>query len=238
MGFEQIKKETESLQPKHLKEGVKPIVACVGSYHENINQDKKENAKDIDYFSNKKDLDSNNFKNAGELTYVISEIDDRDKFSSSFRNCTGVVVSGIDKETSKNISFLSHQHPGSFLYSSEGNAQFRVDLDSQIKKLKDRCLPASIDSVIFGGNYIQNSSKHEKSYLESIKFLSSRIKNALDFVPIVITGPKIFSSAEDVFFDNKNKRLYISRPGVGNKSTEPYNPDSIKDKEQEWKSEI
>jgi len=116
-----IKKE----HPRHLKEGVRHIIAAIGTpewFRDNpgaeqqvfreypffgASEDKNENLA-VDYFGTPERLERQGFKNQGEGSYVISTVGSADKTSDRFINCTGIIVAGKDKETGVEISFLSH----------------------------------------------------------------------------------------------------------------------------------
>lgn len=235
--------------PRHLKDGVKAIIACVGTpdqFRENSGIEtelkgvfrivpKKSGASNIDYYGDPTKLTEQNFKNAGRYSYVISPADGFDKFSGEFANCTGLVVTGQDKSTGENISFLSHQDPGYFLAEKTNSNQFVEDLRQRLKELKERSVEGTIDAVIVGGNYFTESEGFLKNYLESIKLLSEEISKILGFQPIVMTGPKTTSGRDHVFYDNKNRRLYIMRPNVGDDTTKSFSPSEIKDQEKKWR---
>ena len=155
--------------------------------------------------------------NSGKETYVISPCDSQNKYSDSYLNCTGVVVSGVDKETGKNISFMSHQNPEWFLDGigkTSGNSintnvvKFKQDLAKNINELKNRCISGTVDAVIFGGNKedfssdvpdekfirgFDNEESYNKesydNYVNSIKVLRLVISNELGFSPVVMSGP-------------------------------------------------
>lgn len=230
----------------HLKKGVRPIMACV----ETIEQLEKNpglefemfleelpklrNTKEVDYYSDPWELKRQNFKNAGNSSYVISTIDDSNKFSKGFKNCTGLVVSGIDKETGENISFLSHEDPGFFLRRGGDGEQFMSDLGERLEELKARSAEGTIDAVIVGGNYFKGS-EYMLDYLGSIHVLSDKVSKILGFEPMVIAGPKeVRKGTDNVFFDNKNRRLYVVRPEVGNERTEGYMPKDMEEQEKKW----
>ncbi len=111
---------------EHLKEGVKPIVTCLGTPkdYEDAPGYKfpdgqgSATATNVDtiYNPNSPEKVNLNVLNAGQETYAISMIDSLDKYSKGFICCTGLVVVGKDKVTGKNISFLTHQNPKHFLY--------------------------------------------------------------------------------------------------------------------------
>ncbi len=229
----------------HLKKGVRPIMACVETreqLEENPsmelemfleNTSKLEDAKNIDYYSKPEDLDKQNFRNAGYESYVISTIDGANKFSKSFKNCTGLVVSGVDKATGKNISFVSHEDPGYFLEGRENKNKFIRDLEHQLREFKERSVEGTIDAVIVGGNYFRRGD-YRMDYLGSIELLSEEVSKFLGFKPLVMTGPKTAHGSDNIFFDNENKRLYIVRPEVGDETTESYMPNEIDKQKKKW----
>lgn len=240
------------LKAEHLKKGVKPIIACIGEPehfygssgieqevfgNSSPNQNKNSN-RNVNYYEDLKTLAEQNFKNAGEYSYVISPIDSSNKFSKTFRNCIGLVVVGIDKNTSENISFLSHQDPSYFLESNSKSDKFVNDLREQLQELKERCAERTIDAVIVGGNYFRDEDymdkKFAKNYLASIKLLGKETKDIFGFEPVVIAGPKRVTGEDHIFYDSENRRLYITRPEVAKESTKSYLPSDIKDKEKKW----
>lgn len=240
----------EQITPKekisHLKEGVKPIIACVGTevdfaecatplktidYGDTVDLREAKalvgGYANVDYYAHPADLVDKEYKNSGEGSYVISTVDSKDKMSVSYANCTGVLVSGQDKETGENISFLSHQDPWFFVRNKEKTDKFTADLRGRLEELKSRSAPGTIDARILGGNYIARNQGSKEDYVKSIEILSDELTKTLGFEPTVISGPKLQGGQDDVFFDNKNKRLYISRPKVGDASTEPYKPKKV-----------
>lgn len=211
------------------------------------NKNDDQHNRNVNYYGNPDELNKQGFKNPEFDSYVISPIDSLNKFSKSFKNCTGLVVTGIDKETGKNISFLSHQDPAYFLYKKD-SSKFVKDLREQIEKLKKRCLDGTIDAVIVGGNYFKNDKQFQEGYLNSIrkqfqedylnsiKLLSQETENILGFEPVVMTGPKTNPGGgrDNVFYDNDHRRLYIVRPKVADESTKSYLPSDIDKQEEKW----
>ncbi len=88
--------------------------------------------------------------------------------------------------------------------------------------------------MIVGGNYFKDLDDFSENYLGSIKLLSAETIKVLGFEPVVITGPKIVSGRDDIFYDNKNRRLYIIRPEVGNASTKSFVHGDIEKQKKEW----
>src|SRR3989344_7468206 len=107
----------------HLNKGIKPIFACVVGRSDKFG-DKDFTKKMADYVRatakkfveipgkvhDVEYLGREQFLQTDSARCVISQIDDLDKFSGGFFECTGLVVCGIDKKTGKNVSFLSHQN--------------------------------------------------------------------------------------------------------------------------------
>ncbi len=239
--------------PNHLKEGVPAIMACIGTpddFRESPGLEKFvfrktsfmdiPGAYNVDYSGPHRLLVEQNFKNPETGSYVISPIDDFNKFSQTFHDCTGLVVAGYDKKTGQNISFLSHQDPKYFSETKANRDTLISDLRERLLELKERCREGTIDAAIFGGKYLkpvnsENSRLYQKNYLDSIKLLADETKKVLGFEPIVMTGPKKARyGADDVFYDNEHRRLYIARPEVGDSSTQSFTPSAIEDQEKKW----
>lgn len=238
----EIRNKKENQKDSHLSVGIKPIMTCVGSledfnlppysfkktveerasvndiFDEN-NQQSNKKLHNVDFYN--KDISPTGSLTYGFETYVISPIDSFNKFSEEILDCTSLVVCGIDKNTNKQISFLTHQPPDTLIQvydkhndeETEKNAlsirqAFNVDLNHRLKEMKDRCFSGTIDAVIVGGNYLyrhdnqndvplpdaKNTERIE--YLSSIKTISKKVKDVLGFEPIVVNGPKIDSSEE------------------------------------------
>ena len=241
----------DTKKSEHLKEGVLPIMACVGTLEDFFNKKAiKENpfipnpinptkaTTMVDFNAKPEELSKENIKNAGRYTYVISPVDERDKISSKFFDCTGIVACGIDKKTGQNISFLSHQNPERFL--GRAQKQFLADLRERIMELKEKSTEGTVDVVIVGGQYVDlpNAEEERARYLESIRLLGEEVKKIMGFEPVVITGPKLWGldGKEDdtVFFQNEGRRLYIIRPHVGDNSTESFLPSELDAQKEKW----
>jgi len=242
--MENEKPQVNALKSEHLNKGIKPIIACVDT-HENLKEFEKEFKQDpnrplnVDYYAKPKKLSEKNIKHGGFKTYLISSIDERNKFSNDFTECTGVVVAGIDKETQKNISFLSHEDPFHFLENPKG---FLSDMQSSLEEMKNRCVPGTIDAIIAAGNYVTDAHRPEKFaerqelYRGSITMLAQSMKGVLGFEPVVIVGPKNDPTHGDyLFYDNENRRLHIFRPDTGDITSESYLPKDIAEQEKKWK---
>jgi hypothetical protein len=237
-----------TLKSEHLSKGVKPIMICVDTADNRAAFEKKDfraemkNALNVNFFGYPEDLDDEDIKNAGIGTYAVSPVNERNKFSRGYCECTGVIVSGVDKETGKNISFLSHQDPNDLLTGHP--EKFSADIRSQLLEIKNKCEEGTIDAVIMGGNYItkKGNKKALKSTRENydhvISALSEEIKSALGFEPVVIVGPKNVPGDDHLYFDNDNRRLHIFRPETGDVSSESYLPKDFAEQEKKWAENI
>lgn len=233
------------VNPRHLKEGVSPIRACIGTPEQFKNKPGAEKAAfddeaqnlsgthNVDYYGEPEDLTNKKFKHDDD--YVLSPVDNLDKFSKSFLNCTGIIVTGQDKETGKNVSFLSHQTPQCFLTNKDKRNRFTHNLKQRLVEIKKRSVKGTIDAVIIGGNYSEKWVRYQEDYLRSVKLLSAEAQKILGFEPLVMTGPKTLGGKDNVFYDNKGRRLYIMRPEVGDGTTESYSPNNIEKQKEKWK---
>lgn len=264
--MEKFRKETKPLKKfEHLKDGIRPIIGCLitPEHFETVEAAKdvfgdpeshKPRQHNVDFYGTPEKLKAQGMKTAGKETYVISPVDDWDKFSHGFADCTGLVVVGVDKITGKNISFMSHQYLDSYVLTAEKNASLKEvqrkaslkeDMRQQLQYLKERSVDKTIDAVIVGGLSVTIKGTvrdviEEKAYLDSVKFLATEINAALGFEPIVMTGPKTVkgfmnSNRDSIFFDNKNRRLYIMRQGAEDASTESFLPSDIDEQRERWR---
>lgn len=226
---------------EHLTKDFRPIMACVGTpEHFNGIGSLKQSTDDeqyyeVNYYDKHERLISNGFKNPETSSYVISSIDNFNKHSSEFANCTGVFVVGYDKEFKENVSFMSHEDPDYFLETKKNLNIFKKDFEGSLNEIKDMSEPGSIDAVIFGGNFFHKNDaikfykEYQRHYIESIKLLAYEIEKILGFEPKIIIGPKTTYGHDDIYFDNKNRRIYISRPEVGNASTLTFSPSEFEE---------
>lgn len=231
------------------------IMACQGSYDDfGVSDDSYlkngetyaidfglKNPKNINWESSKKEIKENNFL-GGEQAYVFSEIDNSDKFSKKFTRCIGLVVSGVDRQTGQNISFISHQDPFKILLDKK--EEFENHLKQRLNEMKSRCKEQTIDAVMIGGIYLNDiqldANQVIEHYKNPIQLISKETKNALGFEPMIINGPKTSRMVgDDIYFDNDNRRLYFLRPklnpAVKDGGSNDFPPSDIKNQESKWK---
>jgi hypothetical protein len=156
---------------EHLENGEKPIFVCVGSRKDFdgkfpkrsrfFNRLFKNNPKihNVDYYEHPNGLDEKKFLHNGHNSHVFSIIDDSDKESEKFYDCTGLVAVGRDKQTLENISFLSHQDPAQFYDNGNLKNKFIQNLLSRLNEMKEKSVSGSVDVVIVGGNNIFDANR-------------------------------------------------------------------------------
>ncbi len=220
-------------------------MACVASekdygdeYHMeglfDMDYPRSEDGDIVDYYGYPQDLRDQGMKIPDRLTYVISSVNSRNKFSRGFKNCTSLIVAGIDKQTGENISILTHQDPEKFLEKyREG---FDKDLSESLANLQNRSVPGTVDAVITGGNYRSSDEESMRHYTESIQTLSQQVKNRFGFSPLVIAGPKIVQGGDTIFYQTPTRRLYLIRPEEtkGKRSNSPYDPKDLHSEVRNW----
>lgn len=210
--------------PEQIKQ---QIIFCVGTL-EQFGEEFQELQYDlvpeeVDFYGDPEILDALNQKHVGELSFVISAVNEAPKSSKEYANCTGVVAVGKDKITKRNISLLSHQHPGTIV--DEHSQEFTRDLSDRLEELKERSEEGSIDVAIFGG---RAEGKHkelsdeelEVEYYKAVSLLGDVIHNSIGVDATVLLGPNVRhgfgNSFEDlnvrVMFDTERRRLYMIRP--------------------------
>lgn len=212
-------KESPGVVCPHLIEGVEPITACLMSVEDCPDPEfLSETFDDVDLYEDSKIARKKGIVKEGDMSYAISPIDSGGKFSQEYRNCLGAVVVGVDKDSGKNISFMSHQNPSFFLH--EGIDKFKKDFTLRLRELRAQCKEGTIDAVIFGGQFFKvhgYDDNHEiqkffkDEYASYLKLLSDLINLEMGFMPEVIGGPKVFDGSDAVVFDNNSRRLFIRR---------------------------
>lgn len=210
----------------HLEKDFKPIVTCItevksgeeGSAFpfKDIARKSSEDVENINYSASTNRLRENNILNGGYQTYVISDLNSKDKYSTGMYDCTGIVLVGEDVKTNKNISILTHEDPKQFLKPNLVDS-FKEHLILSLEKILNNSKKGSIDVLIVGGHTIGYNGKN--NYIESIEFIRQIIKDKLGFDPTVVTGPKGGTGPSHVYFDNDNRRLHLSMPEQGNNLT-------------------
>lgn len=243
----------DARKSEHLLQGIRPITACIGAPKDHrLNPELSPDAfpettqhvaghRNVDYSGDSEALQREGFKNVGVRSFVISPVDDADKFSQGFYECMGLIVTGRSADTGKDVSFLVHTDPFFFWDSMVQQGVFLQALGERMEELKGRCIVGTIDAVIIGGDSAPDRAK-QRAYRESIKLISEEVTNILGFEPAVLTGPKLDahrekSHAENVYYDNEHRRAYIMREKSGDTSSESFLARDVRAQEEKWQKE-
>ena len=101
------KESVDTTRSEHLKDPQHAIIACHNTEKDLVLNLDPNNTEYVDY-------DEQDSTNPTHLKYAYSFSDfppnSKDKITQNLFNCTSVVVSGVDKETGRKISFLTHQN--------------------------------------------------------------------------------------------------------------------------------
>lgn len=229
-----------ALHSEHLRDSVRPIMVAIlsedtlGDSYTLIRQIRGQGVF-VNYDGDPRELRVNNMINAGEMTYVISDISARDKWSKRYWNCTGIAAVGVDKETGQEVSFMSHQDPWTFLVGEKYEKEFKDDLKKQLGEISVLVETGTLDVVVFGGKY-ENDKQGE--YLDSIAVITGICHESLGFDPVVLTGPSVNPHyPTEVYFDTQNRRLFLVRPDqVDSSFNESYTASSIDEQQKKWNS--
>lgn len=183
----------------------------------------------VNYYEDKENLKEQGML-GGYPGYVISQVDETAKRSYSYRNCMGIIAVAEDKETGKQISFLSHQNPSFFL--SIDKEEFEKDIYTTIETLVSRAKEGTIDVGIMGGNYydsvnnenkynkriMTNAEQHKLAVSELSKLIEKSFKSVGQDVPIVVMSGADYSDSPstygdtDIVLDTQARLLLTARP--------------------------
>jgi hypothetical protein len=197
-----------------LKDGIKPIMTAIISFDrlENITTNTvlriHRTGEYIDYNANPAANQKLNIKQPDRYSYVISDINDKNKFSTWYCDCTGIVVVGKSKETKKNISMMSHQDPKKVLPKLKFNQNFIEDIQKRFLKIKEQSEDGTIDIVVYGRH-----DYSRRKYVQSIKFIGNSVKKQFGFEPVIVTGPNIPQGKFQptaAYFDTSEKKAIFS----------------------------
>ncbi len=234
------KKKTEmnSYQENHLELPKYAILICIDDNYDNLDsiQEKfdNKNALNVDFYDNVKEMNKKGNKNNGEYSFVISPANERLKYTTMLRICTSVVISGLCKETKKNISIITHQTPRTILEKHDEKKYFKELLRESLSKFKSKCIDKSIDVVIVGGKFetdTKNSIENQE-YEFSLKTLEKVLNEELKFNPLIIeplTNQEEVFLGQDIYFDTPNRRLYVFRTKTPD--NQPFNTSELREQE-------
>ena len=185
-------------------------------------------------------LENNGFKHSGPDSYLISPISERDWTSDHYFNCTGVVAIGRDKDTGREVSFLTHQDPKYFVDgNNEEKEKFSRELVASLKELESLSEVGTVEILLLGGNFgtgnIPNRDLQQRQYKQSIKRLREIIFESLGFDPKVITGPNnIIGSETVVVVETQKRNVWIERDKQLPEFDQSYQASLLDEAEKRW----
>ena len=208
------------------------ILACIldennlSSYDQEYLNIIKEKGDNLDWDAEKEVHHQNNMKNAGQGSYIISECNEKPKYSEGYGDCLGFVLVGKDQE-GRELSLMSHKKPENAF--GENMENFERDLAERVDEFLKTVDKETVDAIMFGGR------RGGVKYKESIKILGGLLQEKLGFEPTVMTGPNLAASMTDVYLDTKNRRLFIARGEQDSGGpNESFLPSEVDEKSKDW----
>ena len=113
-------------------------------------------------------------------SYVISNIDGKDKYSEWYNNCTWIVLLWKDEDW-RYVSMLSHQNPWYFLSDKE----FENDIVEKLRRFAKNCKNWSFDAFIVWWNVW--TPQKDQIYKKSVWYLSKIIQMELKKEPKILS---------------------------------------------------
>ncbi len=187
----------------------------------------------------------------------VSGVNEHQKFTRFVQDCTGIAVVGQDRSSGKQISFISHCKDSitfdvidnywanlpkddhekiNMQFDRVRNSKNNVSkyenyehlLAEAMKEMRNRCIPDTLDAVIFGGQVIEKEEKAgvitdipiekiEKAKIEyehSLEALNGVSSSVLGIQPRVAHPPRVFrhdteySGGMTAVLDTKNRTFY------------------------------
>ena len=157
----------------------------------------------------------------GYAVSIISPVDERPKQSGvnahneRYRECVGVIASGIRRSDGVRISFMSHSPPPLFMRTDEpSSVTFEKQMRESMESLKADCDVGSIDVAIIGGrpSHVGDTEYLEKvpdTYEKTVQFLSALSIQTLGIRPLVVSIPEVYGNRLEAFFDTPKNRLHV-----------------------------
>ncbi len=225
----------------HLAKGVSPLVASMNPLYakdpvhgletQNRVSDIVIGGERIDDGATIQQREKGGMLSIDQHSFIISNCSETDKFSEGYIRCIGLVAVGVDKDSKKEISIMSHADPYLFLDDDETREHFLLGLSNRLKQLKEQCIPGTIDAVMFGG-----ANRSSVDYKKSITLVSEACKNELAFEPTVIAGQGDHMGHLNVYVETQKRHLYFLRPEQKNNlRNQPFMPSDADQQVQSWK---
>ncbi len=160
------------------------------------------------------------FSNEAQTEYVdqrgrepaISAVNELDKVSRDYYDCTGLAAIGLNRDGKKISFFLTHQRTGN-------PEDFRDQLIARLQQFKRSVQPGKFDIVIFGGKYHKNPKsegpfakkfeRRNESYEESVAALKELAVDTLGVEPRIVEDTTAEGTYFNVKLETAGERLYI-----------------------------
>ncbi|MFA5095257.1 MAG: hypothetical protein WC447_01165 [Candidatus Paceibacterota bacterium] len=162
----------------------------------------------------------------GDEDGIISNINERSKYSFNFYDCIGIVACGESRLSGKPNSFLAHlsgteyfKERNTSIYDPE---RILKELQRRTSRLIESSKEKTTDIVIFGG-FVDKKDRDRgvfgtlRAYKNTINFLRESFSEFKGLDPIILMGPRdhlIFDDRTDIYFDTLKRRLYVYRKGM------------------------
>lgn len=150
------------------------------------------------------------------LAFVMSPINERDKYSDLYSNCVGGYIRGINNQ-GKSVSMLIHANPEKIMRI--GHQLWLKALDSMISRCAREMKNGTISGAVFGGRRGNDQNKlNIDNHLQIVTDMYDRMLFLGAEQPNLIS-PKIETGAENVVAQTNLNTLHIFRLTT--------NPDSL-----------
>lgn len=161
----------------------------------------------------------------GYAVSIISAADESPKQSGvnvhneRYRECVGVIASGIRASDGVRISFMSHSPPPVFMRKDLQQQEFETQMRESMESLKAQCEKGSIDVAIIGGRPSQVGDleyldKVPDTYEKTVQFLATLSMRTLEVRPLVVSIPEVYGNRMEAFFDTPKNRLHVRVVGT------------------------
>jgi hypothetical protein len=220
--FERLQKQQSPETPHEFR-----LLASIGPDEAFPEEDRarfREGAENLFWKADMKTMRELDQANAGSTTYIISSISNGNKFSEGYENCTGLVVTGVDDATGENISFMTHQRPGSWL--AKDAEVFERDCRERLAEFRARARGGTIDAVIVGGDTVSSAVPaprvdvfgtfgYGRDFKKGVQVLAALSHDVLGIEPRVVGGPlqgQSYKGSTAAYLDTAHRRLFVLRP--------------------------
>ena len=232
-----------TLHGEHLREDVRPLMASivdlqdVDDFTQEQMSEIEQDGTNVEYAEYNSNHKSNNMVYLGKAldnVAVISDIDEKNKFSTGFYNCTGVAGVGVDAVTGKELSFLTHQDPGYFLKGDFNKANFISGVADKLEELRQKSIPGSVDIVLFGGRSVEDGVEESAEYHDSIELVAQEIEKTFGFQPVVFQPKSIIYGVTNVYLDTAKRHMYLLQIEDEERDGTAFNAQDLSKREEEW----